>query len=69
MKSWVDLMACHSGVPIVKYEKPFFQWLRDQLIMVEDYVYAKIEFRGDPDLALPEGYQWGDIGKRKIFII
>jgi hypothetical protein len=23
----------------------------------------------DPDLALPEGSQWGDIGKKEIFII
>jgi hypothetical protein len=69
MKIWVDLMARHGGVPIVKYDEVFFQWLRNQLIMVEDYAYAGMDFRGDPDLALPEGSQWGDIGKKEIFII
>jgi len=42
MKIWVDLMARHGGVPIIKYDKDFFQWLRDQIIMVEDYTYAKM---------------------------
>ena len=62
-------MARHGGVSIVKYDKAFFQWLRDQLIMVEDYAYTKTNFHRDPDLALLEGSQWGDIGKKEIFII
>jgi hypothetical protein len=67
MKIWVDLMVHHNGVPIVKYDDVFFQWLRNQPIMVEDYVYAGMDFCGDPDLALPEEYQWGDIGKKENF--
>jgi hypothetical protein len=69
MKIWVDLMVCHSGVPIVKYDEAFFQWMRDRLIMVEDYDYVGTNFHGDPDLSLPEGSKWGDIGKKEIFII
>ena len=33
--------------------------------MVEDYAYASTDFRGDPDLPLPLGAQWGDIGKKQ----
>ena len=33
--------------------------------MVEDYSYVGKEFSGDPDLPLPPGGQWGDIGKKK----
>jgi hypothetical protein len=69
MKRWVELMARHCGVHIVKYDDVFFQWLRNQLIMVEDYAYARMNFHGDLDLSLPEGSQWGDIGKKKIFIV
>lgn len=69
MKQWVDLMACHGGVSIVKYDEIFFQWMRNKLIMVEDYAYTGMDFCGDPDLALPEGSQWGDIGKQEFFII
>ena len=37
----------------VKFSDPFFQWLRDQLLMVEDYAYAGTDFSDDPDLSLP----------------
>ena len=33
--------------------------------MVEDYAYAGTYFTGDPDLPLPLGGQWGDIGKKQ----
>ena len=49
----------------VKFEDPFFRWLRDQLLMVEGYAYAGTDFISDPDLLLPLGGQWGDIGKKK----
>jgi hypothetical protein len=32
--------------------------------MVDDYAYARLDFRGDPDLVLPEGAQWGKLGKK-----
>jgi hypothetical protein len=64
MRRWVDLMARHGGIPTVTYGPTFFQWLRDQLIMIEDYAYVGADFHGDPDLALPEGAHWGDIGKK-----
>jgi hypothetical protein len=69
MKMWVDLMTRHGGVHIVKYDDVFFQWLRNQLIMVEEYAYARTDFRGDPDLGLPKGSKWGDIGKKEFFVI
>ena len=34
--------------------------------MVDNYAYARLDFRGDPDLVLPEGFQWGDLGKKYI---
>ena len=43
----------------------FFKWLQDQMLMVEDYAYAGTYFTGDPDLPLPPGGQWGDIGKKQ----
>jgi hypothetical protein len=64
MLRWCQLMARHVAGPIVKYDDHFFDWLRNQVVMVEDYAYAGLDFRGDPDLALPEGSQWGNIGKK-----
>jgi hypothetical protein len=66
MKRWVYLMAGHGGIPIVKYYQDLFEWLRDQLIMVEDYAYVRTDFRGDLDLALPEASQWGETGKKNF---
>ena len=49
----------------VKFGDVFFRWLWDQILMVEDYPYAGIDFTGDLDLPLPPGGQWGDIGKKQ----
>ena len=65
MLRWVEIMACTGGDESkVKYGSDFFHWLEDQILMVEDYVYAGTDFRGYPDLPLPIGSQWGDIGKK-----
>ena len=48
----------------VKFGDAFFRWLWDQMLMVKDYAYAGTYFIGDPDLPLPHGGQWGDIGKK-----
>ena len=40
--------------------------------MIEDYAYTGTDFRGDLNLQLPPGAQWGDIGKKqnpKMFIM
>ena len=54
-----------AGRGKVMFGDPFFQWLRDQILMVEDYAYVGTDFNGDPDLLLPPGGQWGDIGKNQ----
>ena len=59
-------MACTGeGRGKVKFGDPFFGWLRDQILMVEYYAYAGMDFTIDPDLPLPPGGQWGDIGKKQ----
>ena len=66
MQRWVRIMArTEAGRGKVKFDDPFFLWLRDQLLMVEDYAYAGTNFSGDPDLPLPPGGQWGDIDKKQ----
>jgi hypothetical protein len=67
MKRWCNLMAQHMVGPIVKYNDVLFYWLRNHLLMVDDYAYADLDFRGDPDLVLLEDSQWGNLGKKHIF--
>ena len=54
-----------AGRGKVKFGDSFFRWLRDQLLMVEDYAYAGTNFSGDPNMLLTPGGQWGDICKKQ----
>ena len=66
---WVEVMARHGGGgPIITYGLPFFRWLCNQLLMIEGYAYVGTDFWGHPNLALPEGEKWGDLGKREFFV-
>jgi hypothetical protein len=69
MKRWVDLMAQHATGAIIRYNDVFFYWLRTQILMVDNYAYVGLDFRGDSNLVLTEGSQWGNIGKKEIFIL
>jgi hypothetical protein len=66
MKRWCDLMSQHMTGPIIIYNDVFFDWFKPQLLMVDDYAYVELEFRGDLDLVLLEGSQWGNLGKKYI---
>ena len=66
MQRWVQIMSrTGEGRGKVNFSDPFFKWLQDQILMVEDYAYASTEFTGDLDLPLPPSEQWSDIGKKQ----
>jgi hypothetical protein len=44
MLRWCRLMARHVAGPIVKYDDIFFDWLQNQMLMVDDYAYAGLDF-------------------------
>ena len=54
MLRWCNLMAQHVAGPIIKYNDSFFDWLRPQMLMIDEYTYVGLDFQGDPYLALPE---------------
>jgi hypothetical protein len=62
-------MARHVTNPIVKYNDIFFDSPRPQLLMVDDYAYVGLDFRGDPKLVLPKGFKWGKLGKKHILFL
>jgi hypothetical protein len=37
--------------------------------MIDDYAYVRLDFLNDPNLVLPDGSQWGELGKRDIFLL
>jgi hypothetical protein len=44
------------------YNNEFLFWWSQQVMALEDYPYAGIEFKGDLDMPLPPGSSYGDIG-------
>jgi hypothetical protein len=64
---WVAVMARHpdEGEKVVRFPEIFFDWLEHQVFSIQDFPYAGMDFRGDPDMVLPQGEQWDDRG---IFI-
>ena len=58
-----------SEVPRTTWYDELFQWWREQIITVDEYPYAGMDFRGDPDLVLPPGEAWGAVGKFAIFYL
>jgi hypothetical protein len=44
------------------YNDEFFFWWRRQVIAIDDYPYARINYRGDPNMPLPLDSTYGDIG-------
>ena len=56
-------MGRHAGQSPVVFSTTFFTWFKRQIVAIDEYAYAGVDFRGDPDLVLLEGAQWGAIGK------
>ena len=45
------------------YPTDFFPWWQRQIVTIDDYPYAGRDFHKDPDMPLPLGVAYGDIGK------
>ena len=56
-------MARHAGHSQITFTDAFFRWFERQDMAFSEYPYIGMDFRGDPDLVLPDGEQWGDLGK------
>ena len=64
MQRWVELMGRHVGQSTVVLSTTFFASFRQHIVAIDEYAYANIGFRGDPDLALPKGARWDAMGKK-----
>ena len=66
MQRRVELMGWHAGQSTIVFSTAFFAWFQQQIVAINEYAYTGVDFRGDPDLVLPEGAQWGAIGKNDL---
>jgi len=62
---WVVVMARHpeEGSEVVRFPLEYFHWLENQVFAIQDFPYVGMDYRGDPDMALPPGEKWDDLGK------
>jgi hypothetical protein len=68
MARWIEVMRPQEGgrVP-TPYNDDFFYWWRWHVIALNDYPYIETNFRGDPDMPLPLGTTYRDIGMSMFF--
>lgn len=57
MLKWGTLMAPHGGGegPTIRFTTDLFEWMESQIIMIEDFPYAGMDYIGDPAMPLPLG--------------
>lgn len=69
MRRWVKIMARHGGGHVYTYPTMFFQWVKRQIVCIDDYSYAGSDFWNDLNMILPPGGQWDiDLGKKTFFL-
>ena len=62
-RHWVDVMRILGrGRVSNPYLADFFPCWWRHIIAIDDHPYAGIDFQGDPDMPLPPGATYGDIG-------
>ena len=62
-RRWETIMRRLGGGRLANpYPMDFFPWWWWQIIAIDDYPYAGIDFRGDLDMPLPPGAAYDDIG-------
>jgi hypothetical protein len=64
MERWTSLSPRLGPDSEFRFTGDFFAWLRCQLIVIEDFPYAGVDFWGSMDLVLPEGEDWDASGKK-----
>ena len=58
MLKWSGLLVRLGGGHQPHFSEDFFSCLDQDILVMDDYGYAGIDFRNDPDLVLLEGYDW-----------
>jgi hypothetical protein len=58
MERWTNMSPRLGTDSEFKFIGDLFAWLGCQLIMIEDFPYAGVDFRGSMDLVLPDGVDW-----------
>jgi hypothetical protein len=64
MEKWTSLSPRLGTNTEFKFTADFFAWWRRNLIVIEDFPYAEVDFWGSVDLVLLEGIEWDVSGTK-----
>jgi hypothetical protein len=65
---WVVLLPRQGGGRTIEaFDDKFFDWWSRQILVIEDYPYAGIDFSRDPDMGVPPGVVRGELGMLFFF--
>jgi hypothetical protein len=59
----VLLLRQGGGRTNESFDDDFFAWMSRQILVIEDYPYARIDFSRDPEIPIPPGEERGEMGK------
>jgi hypothetical protein len=61
---WATLLPRQGGGRTIEaFDDKFFDWWSQQILAIEDYPYARINFSRDPDMPVPPRAERGEMGK------
>jgi hypothetical protein len=69
MERWTRLSPRLGSESEFKFTGDFFAWMRHQFLMIEDFPYVGLDFRGSMDLVLLAGEDWDASGKKPKIIL
>jgi hypothetical protein len=69
MERWTSLSPRLVSESEFRFTGDFFAWLRRQVLWIEEFPYADVDFRRSMDLILPDGEDWDESGKRPSYIL
>jgi hypothetical protein len=59
MERWVSLSPRLGNEPLTfRFTADLFAWWRRKLLVIEDFPYVGVDFRGSENLLLPEDTHW-----------
>ena len=71
LTQWGDIFLQQGGDGEIQsdYDDDFYSWWSRHVHALEQFPHAGLDFRGDPELILPPGGAWGEIGMTFYFFI
>ena len=64
MKKWHGMMTQLGGGRLPEFGDDLFSWFDLNIVVLDDYVYAREDFRGDSNMVFPNGKDFDDdLGK------